>query len=466
MKNWKFIVVALIIVVFKNAHAKQIGGNVENLNWNGIDVVYLEDNKFPSFAVEVYFADGALSDSKKYLGETQVMFSQLTAGTNRYDQKQLADALEYYGSSFSYNVTHEYSTINSSGLVKDIDPTLKMVCHMMTKAIFPKKELKKFKDRTMTAFKDMITNHGALADRAFRQLSLKGTIYQNPTSGYLKTIKRNSSTNLKAKLNYFNHKVKKKVYITGPRSILNKAEKIFTKDCNWSGTPEQIVRTERINPKSVRPATPAKGVSIVLIPVPKANQAKVRIGRFLDNSFAKGEFELMSLASAFMGEGFTSVLMQQLRVKQGLTYGVYAYAATQKHYGRAGISTSTKNETVFKIIDEAKKAIDQVSDAKNISAAALKNTQNFLSGSYLFKFERSSAYLGNLLFFDHIGRNYQEMFKFPEIVSSYETTDLARKIRSLFSFDNQVIVVVGNKSLRTQLSKLGKVTVMGHKGFL
>lgn len=466
MKIWKFFIVIITLIYIKIATAQELGGVVNNYSWNGIDVVYLEDNKFPSFIVDIYFADGALSDSKRYLGETEIMFSQLSSGTDRYSQKEIAEALEYYGSGFSTNVTHEYSTLSVGGLVKDLVPTMKMVCHVMRNANFPKGELDKYKNRVVTGFKNLITNHDALAERAFRQLSLKGTIYQTPVDGYLKTIKKNGTTNLRAKLQYFNNEVKKKIYITGPKSILNDVQKILDKDCDWKGENSKFVRVDQIDPVKNIGKNLTNGPKIYLIPVPRANQAKVRIGRFLDANFTKGELELMDLASSYLGDGFTSKLMQSLRVKEGLTYGVYSFAGTQRHYGRAGISTSTKNETVAKIIEEARKVIEAASKQDGISPFELNARKQYLTGTYLFRFEKSSAYLGNILFFDHIGRDYKDMFNFPAMIKKYSNKEVAEKVKEVFGFENQTIVVVGDKSLKKQLSKLGNVTVLNHKDLL
>ena len=45
-----------------------IEDNIKKLSWNGIDVVYIEDNRFPTYDLTIYFADGALSDQKGQAG--------------------------------------------------------------------------------------------------------------------------------------------------------------------------------------------------------------------------------------------------------------------------------------------------------------------------------------------------------------------------------------------------------------
>ena len=59
----------------------------ERLNWDGIDVVWIENNRLPMYEVSVYFADGALSDHSKRYGETELTFEMLTSGTRRFNQR-------------------------------------------------------------------------------------------------------------------------------------------------------------------------------------------------------------------------------------------------------------------------------------------------------------------------------------------------------------------------------------------
>ena len=62
-----------------------------------------------------------------------------------------------------------------------------------------------------------------------------------------------------------------------------------------------------------------------------------------------------------MGGGFTSRLVQGLRVEKGLTYSASAYASDQKRYGRSGINTFTKNESIVELLKTTKKIIEDSS---------------------------------------------------------------------------------------------------------
>ncbi|MFT6070576.1 MAG: zinc protease [Bacteriovoracaceae bacterium] len=457
MKNLTILV--LFLISLPTFAAKYGADKIKKLKWNDLEVVWIEDERFPTYVMSVYFADGALSDAANEKGVTNAMFGMLDAGTRRYSQKDISDNLEFYGASYSGNVTHEYSTYSVSGLIKDSIPTMKKICHLFQDATFPKKEIKKEVKRSLDSFRNLVDSHGSLASMAFRQISLDGSPYAYPTGGKMKDVRKLNQKALRNKLEYFNNQVKKRIYIAGPKEVLN-LEKVITEDCKWSGQ-GKIVRKTDYKPIS-NDSTQAK---ITLVTVPKANQAQVRIGRFLN----KGEYEnreLLSFASEFLGGGFTSKLMRELRVKRGLTYTVSAFAAGQRGYGRAGISTFTKNETVDELLEVTKATIDQIV-AGTYPPHELARSRGSLSGSYPFRFEVTGAYLSQLLFLDHLEASYDELYEFQKRVAAIDAKTVNQSVQDIFGWDKQSIVIVGSPALAKGLrAKFGKIRVVSYKNFL
>lgn len=436
----------------ENGHA----GKVHKYSWNGIEVTWLEDESFPTYDVMFYFADGALSDGYHHYGETEAAFNMLQSGTRRFNQKEINDNLEFYGADYDSNVTHEYSTYKVSGLVKDIMPTMKMICHMFRDANYPRKEVVKERNRGIDLYRGLVANHGELARMAFRELSLKGTPFSYPVSGKMSDFKRITKKRLKSKLNYFNHKVKKRIYLTGPKKVLS-IKKIIERDCAWKGDSKDFTRSVGYKKQNTK-------IKLYFVPVPKANQARVFVGRFLN----KGEFdnsEELDLASSFLGGGFTSKLMREIRVKRGLTYSVSAFAAGQRDYGRAIIQTFTKNSSVVELINVIKKTLDDVSKGSFTDEEFLR-ARGKLAGSYPFKLEKTDMYLSQLLFQDHIGKSYDEIYNFPKVVSEINREKVSSMTSKIFGWDKQTILVLGDKSLLRELKKIRPVEVVSYKKFI
>lgn len=446
----------LIMVSFSSLKAANLD-RINKLKWNDLDVVWLEDDRFPTYDIMIYFGDGSLSDANSQRGITNAMFSSLGTGTKRYTQKDIADVLEFFGVSHGGSVTHEYSSYSFSGLVKDIIPTAKMICHLFNDADFPKKEIKKEKNRAINSIKNLVNSHGALASRAFRELSLSGTPFNYPVSGKIKDIKKISRKKLLSKLQDFNQNVKKRIYLAGPKDVLS-IEKIITEQCGWTG------KASRVRKVDYKVSEMQKGPTYHLVTVPKANQAQVRIGRFLDQEEIKFP-EKMELASSYLGGGFTSKLMIEIRQKRGLSYTVSAFAAGQKEYGRAAISTFTKVPTVPNLLNVVWDTLVNLGKGE-VTDEEFERARGHLVGSYPFRFEQSAAYMGQLMALDHAERSYDELVEFPKKLEKLSKAEIIKEILALYSPGQQTVVVLGPKKLKSELKKLGKVKVHSYKSFL
>lgn len=431
--------------------------DTENLKWGDLEVVWLEDNTYPTFSVQIYFSDGALSDQRDKEGETSLMFDNLTSGTNRFTQKEIKDNLEFYGISYGSSTFHEYSTFSFSGLNKDLIPVTKKFCHLFNDSVFPKREIRSAKKRMTSGLQNLVTDHSGLASRALRQLTMKGTPFEKPTEGTLKSIPNINSRDLRKKLNYFNDSVSKKIYLRGSRSILT-IKDIITKECGWDGT-QKYVREFK---GSLKPRLPK--TKIVLVPVKNANQAQIRIGKTLGAKDIVAP-DLLNLSSSFLGGGFISILNQELRVKRGLTYTVSAIAQAQKYYGRSIIMTFSRNDKVAESINVIKDVLKRTREGE-ISEEGLQTMKNYLAGSHLFQFESNDSFLRNLMLYDHVERNWSELFNFPKAVKAMEKKSVAYTVGKIFDESDSVIVVVGNKNLLNSLKKVATTQIIEAKSFL
>ena len=453
----KLLILFTFVITQLSYAENYIDEHVKKLNWNGIDVIWLEDNTLPVYDLSIYFGEGALGDPKGMAGTTELMFSQLTSGTTRYSQKQILESLEYYGASYGSSTVHEYSTFGVSGLVKDYIPTMKMVCHLFNQATFPVVELKKVKRRIKSSIESIVTNHRSLANHIFRYESLKGSGYETPVSGTLKSIKKIQAKDLAKRLNHHNKNVQKRIYIKGPKSILG-LKNIFINDCGWKQTPN-VVKLPEVKKR-------ANNKKVVFVRMPKANQAQVRVGRVLLSNEINGKnSEKMTFAAKFLGGGFTSELVQELRVKKGLTYSAGAYASEQKMYGRSGISTFTRDDKIVEMLNGIQEVI-KLSSAL-IKERRLQEAKRNIKGNYLLALESTSEFLKNLMFHDHIGKEYSQIYKFQDKIDQISNEDLRNIIDEVYGWDKQTVLILGSKTVEKNLEKAGyKINKVNYKDYL
>lgn len=426
--------------------------SVKKMNWGNVEVVWIEDEKFPRFSASILFDRGALSD--QYSGQSQAMFNQLTSGTDRESQKELSDFFDFYGASLKHTVVHEYSVFTVDALTRDIGPVLGKVCEVFKNAQFPEAELKSYVSRSKGNLKNLLTSHSSLADRIFRQVSLRETPYGVPVEGTLASLDKVTTKSLKERLFDFNNS-RKTIYLFGSKKVLE-IESILKKDCPWTSLQKEAqVAINRSKPSSV----------IYLVPVPEANQAQIRIGRYLTREEFENKYTQYQFLAGFLGGGFTSKLVQELRVKRGLTYSASAYVSMQKDYGRAGVMTFSKNETAAETISLIKDIFNDVSNGKT-EVKEFKHEQGHQIGGYAFGFEESSAFLSQLMFYDLQHRSYNDLVNYPAQISKLKPKDLAQASLAVFPWEKQTIVVIGDKSLEKSLSRIRPVEILNYQDFL
>ncbi len=445
-----FIFFALIVISQANA-ATTFLDSVKRMTWGDLDVVWVEDEKFPRFTAAVYLEDGALKDQSP--GITQSTFDQFTAGTSKETQRQLADFFDFYGVNLKNSVTHEYSVMTVQGLTRDIAPVMGKFCEIWRDAQYPTGELNSYISRSKSQMKNLVTSHSSLADRVFRKISLEGTPYVSPVEGSLAGYDQLNSEILKKRLAELRG-ARKVLYLAGPKDVLS-MEKVIS-ECGWKAG-------KKMAPLELK--KPTLQSAIYLVPVPGANQAQIRIGRYVTKREVEGKYDQFQFLSSYLGGSFTSKLVQELRVKRGLTYSAGAYVSVQRDYGRAGITTFSKNETTAEAISIIRDVFAEVSQG-GVTPEEFKHQQGHMIGGYAFGFEETSAFIGQLMLYDHQNRPLSELADFPDHIAKLKSNDLSRANLEVFPWEKQTIVVVGDKSLEKSLSKIRPVRVLDYKDFL
>lgn len=461
MKMKNILLTSLItLATNSNAMAANIEDSIQKFNWNGVEVVYIEDARFPTFDLSIYFADGSLSEKEGHRGMTTYSFDLIDSGTKKLTQKEVLEKLEFIGINYGADVTSEYTRFSVSGLTKDLNESMSLVCSLLRDTTYPEAGIKNDLEISKNGIENMVSNLRGISERVFREVSLKDTVYAYPTSGKLADFPSYTPSNLRNKMDYFLNDVKKRVYITGPKDVL-KVQSILKNDCKFKGSEKDFVRVVE------NPGKASGKVNFVFVPVPDANQVQLKIGRFVEASELKSAV-LNDIASEFLGGGFTSRLMREVRTKRGLTYTIGSFVSGQKQYGRAGISTFTKNETIDQLIEVIDNTVKSVKTG--ITDQDLSHATDGLIGGHPFKFETNTAFLSQLLYLDHIGRPYSDLFEYRDEVKKYNGKDVAKKITDIFSMDKQTILVLGDKSIEPKLKKLtkkyGKLTILDYKNYL
>ena len=142
------------------------------------------------------------------------------------------------------------------------------------------------------------------------------------------------------------------------------------------------------------------------------------------------------------GGGFNSRLMEQVREKRGLAYGVnssvWPLRAGSVYIGNVATKSESINESLAVIRAELKRMADE-----GISETELKNAKSYLTGSYPLAFDTNSKVAGQLLFVqtEELGIEYFD--RRNKLIEAVTNEDIRRVAKRLLKPDGLIVTVVG-----------------------
>jgi zinc protease len=141
-------------------------------------------------------------------------------------------------------------------------------------------------------------------------------------------------------------------------------------------------------------APSASAPKLVLVDKKDATQTQARWGKIaLPRSHP--DYFPSEVASAILGGGFTSRLVDEIRVNRSLTYGIGSSFAMKQLGGAFVVSTFTKIETTRALIDAVSEVL-KVTVEKGFTPDELKKMKGFLPGQFAISLQTPRALAANL----------------------------------------------------------------------
>jgi zinc protease len=172
------------------------------------------------------------------------------------------------------------------------------------------------------------------------------------------------------------------------------------------------------------------------------------------------DYFAVQVANTIFGGGFTSRLVDELRVKRSLTYGVSSGFSANLYGGSYAISTFTKNATVAEMMDAVLAEIGKYR-AKGATAEELKKGQNYIVGSFSRSLQSPEALAMRLSNIELYGFPANYLDTYIERLRAVTLADVRRVIEKYFLLDDLVIVLVTNaQEVSPLVTKYGPVHTM------
>jgi len=408
----KYLLVLSTILFANIANAVNIEKLDTKITTRGL---FVQQQEIPTVNILLSFKAGTIFENGYDHGTANLVANLLTSGTTDKTAQQIQQELEKLASNIGVYSSRDDIKIEITSLTENIEPTLKILEEILTKSNFPDREVKILRSSVYQAIRQQ---------------------QESPT--FLATFKARKEfygeDNVKAYISNFG--TEKSVDLITQQDLLNYYDEYFTREnmtisvvsALGKKTVESLLDKYLANMKSGS----AKQL-IKPIPVTKANRAIIEkdvpqttvmlyssaISR-TDSDYYKSVVFNYILG----GGGFSSRLMEEIREKRGLTYGVRsAFEYDLPYPGIFTVMLQTSNKNAYKTESLIRQELVKIAD-KGVTASELQNAKDFLTGSFPIRLRTSDKLLGNLDMMQEFNLSLEYLNRWTENIGDVTLEDV------------------------------------------
>lgn len=397
----------------------------------GFNAWLVEDHSIPFVALELRFKGGAALDLDGKKGASNLMVGLLEEGTGDMDARGFARAVEGLAASFEYDIYDDTVAISARFLTENRDQAVALLRGSVVEPRFDEDAIERVREQVLSGIRSDLKSPRDIASQAMSELLYGDHPYALPLSGTLDSVAALSRDDLVTA--HQNLLVRDRVYISAVGDIT--ADELATlMDALLDGLPKAAVPL----PETATLNLPG-GTQVVDFATPQsvALWAQGGIEREDPDFFAAFILDLI-----LGGGSFESRLMEEVREKRGLTYGVYSFLADKDHAKLWMGSVSSANDRVAEAIEVIRTEWAKAA-AEGVTAEELQDAKTYLTGAYPLRFD-SNASIANIMVgmqMDNMPIDY--MATRNDRVNAVTLEDMNRVAQRLLTPETLTFVVVG-----------------------
>ena len=417
---------------------------------NGMIVYLLEDHELPIIDISVRVRTGSIYEPADKVGIATITGAVMrTGGTTSRTGDELDEILENLAASVETGIGDDSGSASMSVLKEDLDTGLSILADILMNPAFREDKIDLEKVQHRSAISRRNDNPGGITRREFSKLIYGADSPYGRTTEY-DTINSITRDDLVA---FYQKFFRPNNVILGVLGDFNSDEMLAKIQETFKGwEPAEIALPEK-------PQIPeAYGKRIALVNKDDVNQTNIRMGHI--GWLRKNEdYPALVVMSQILGIGFSSRLINSIRVEKGLAYSVgNNYGAGYDVPGIFFIACGTKSEATVTaieaiLVEVEKMRTDEVSDDE------LKQAIDGFMNSSVFDYDTKGEILSRALRYEY--HEYPQDFVEQLMAGIREVTkaDVRRVAAQYLHPDKFTLIAVGKASdFDKPLNTLGDVT--------
>ncbi|WP_207478073.1 M16 family metallopeptidase [Arenibaculum pallidiluteum] len=398
----------------------------------GIEAWLIRDQKIPILSVQFAFEGGAVADPKGKEGLANLVSTLLDEGAGPLDSQEFQRRIADAGITLGFSASSDAFFGNLKTLVETEDEAVELLRLALTAPRFDAEAVERMKQAVGSQIRRDQGDPDTIVRQAFYAHAFPDSPYGRRARGTLESVAAIGAEDLRGFVRDRLAKANLKIGVTGditPERLGGLLDRVF------GGLPAQAA------PLEIGEVVPSTAGETLVVERPTA-QSIVLMGQ-PGLKRRDPDWFAASLMNYVLGGGsFSSRLMNEIREKRGLTYGVYSYLLPFENTALMMASGSTANPNAGAMIGLLREEWRRMAE-QGPTQEELDDAKTYLTGSFPLQFTGTDRIAEVLLQVqrDDLGIDYLD--RRDALIQAVTLDDVRRVARELLQPGKLMTVVVG-----------------------
>lgn len=400
---------------------------------SGLSIWLVEDHSLPIIAMQYLFLDSGTSlDPETKQGLVRLLSNTMDEGAADLDSQTFQKTLADNSISLSFSAGRDGFGGQIKTLTRNKDVAFALLEKAMTSPRFDDEPVSRMRDANLSRIRSSMGKPEWMAARLLNDRAFENHAYGKNSGGTLSSLPTIEPNDLRSF---------KKSYLTKDRLLVAITGDITAEEVKTSLDKTFAALKDKAGDGRISDVALQNSGKVFLYeqPIP---QTIVEI--MLPSFGHKDEdyYALQVMNYILGGAGFGSRLMDEVREKRGLTYGIYSSLQDYRHTNMIGISTSTKNESAGEVVNIIQTVLKSMQEIL-VSDKELADAKSYIIGSMplaLSSTDQIASIALNLLV---NGFPIDYLDHYAQKINAVTAEDVRRVAKRVLKPENMMTVLVG-----------------------
>jgi zinc protease len=415
---------------------------------NGLTVIALRRGSVPLVGLRLAFPAGSAHAGSGRSGLAELTAQLLRRGCRGRAVHAIDEALETLGADLAVGVDDDATRLGLTVPTARLEPALELLLRLAASPTFPVAELLSQRRRTLASIRSGLDDAGEVAERALNRELFRGHPYERPIEGWSREVAKLSRSDVVG--------FQKARYLAGGACLVAAGGVPADIHSRLVRASSGLAEGPTANgPPSAPPVTVS---GVLIVDKPDATQAQLRIGA---TGIASSNPDLPAclLGNTVLGGGFSSRLVNEVRVERGLAYGISSSFHANLAGGVFVIRSSTRIDEAAALVQVSLDEVERLR-AEGPTEAEVAQASAYLRGNFAMANETGEQACATLAgaFLQGFGSDWLE--RFPQLLASLTRADVSRALERYLPGSRRVVAVGPARKLAKSLRKFGPIEVV------